>query len=104
MDVVLEVFDTFIGDFGAAWLTKTLYPSTSTSAFAPNGTFSSLREVPTSTVYTAAQWEYKPSTEYFSITPYPVAYESRWARDDWRRQFVSLYLITWYALYQFDGL
>lgn len=92
MDIVLEGFDTILFDYFYATFLPIQTPD-----LAPNGTFSSVRKVPTSTAYTAAQWEYKPATQYLSFTPWPVAYQSQWARDDWRRQLLSLYLITWYV-------
>jgi lathosterol oxidase len=92
MDVVLEGLDTFLFDYFYA----TLLPA-ETPGFTPNGTFTSLREVPTGIPYTTAQWEYKPATQYLNFRPRPAAYQSQWARDDWRRQLLSLYLITWYA-------
>jgi lathosterol oxidase len=92
MDVVLEGLDTFLFDH----LYAALLPA-ETPGFTPNGTFSSLRELPTDTPYTAAQWEYKPATQYLTFRPRPVAYQSQWVRDDYRRQLLSLFLITWFG-------
>jgi lathosterol oxidase len=91
MDVVLEVADTFMFDaFYAAIL------PTQSSTLTGNATFSSLKEQPTA--YTApTTWQYEPSSKYFSLEPSQAAYQSQWVRDDWRRQLVSLYLITWYV-------
>ena len=93
MDVVLEVFDTFMFD----WLYATVYPASTPVAFGnaakgpivSTSTFSSMREVPT-----AATW-YAPSTQYFQLQPSPYAYLSGWPRDNVYRQALSLYLITW---------
>jgi Delta7-sterol 5-desaturase len=92
MDIVLEVFDTFLFDP----IYATLLPA-QTAPFAANATLSGLKGEPTGFV-SPTGWEYKPATDYFSITPGPSAYMSQWARDDWKRQAVSLYLITWYAI------
>lgn len=93
MDIVLEVVDTFIFDH----IYSSLLPA---SILAPtaNATFSSLREEPTGFALPAATWQYEPASKYFSVQPSQAAYESAWPRDDWRRQLLTLYLITWYAL------
>lgn len=90
MDIVLEVFDTFLFDP----LYATLYPA-KTPVFSPNATISSMREAPTGFVPTA--WQYQPASEYISLTPSKYAYMSAWPRDDWRRQFLTLFLITWFV-------
>ncbi len=92
MDIVLEIADTFIFDP----LYATLLPAHAPSPIA-NATFSSLREEPTGFTRPHNSWQYEPSTKYFSIQPGQSAYMSQWPRDDWRRQLVTLYLITWYA-------
>ena len=93
MDLVLELFDTFLFDP----IYATLLPAHTTS-FAPNATFSSMREVPTGTPYIPqSTWEFKPASQYLSFTPRKYAYMSQWPRDDWRRQFLTLFLITWYV-------
>jgi lathosterol oxidase len=91
MDVVLEVADTFMFDA----LYAALLPVHSSSPVA-NATFSSLKEQPTA--YTApTTWQYEPSSSYFSLEPSQAAYQSQWVRDDWRRQLLSLYLMTWFV-------
>ena len=93
MDLVLEAFDTFLFDP----IYATILPAQSI-ANAPNATFSSVREVPTSASYAAqSKWEYKPASQYLSFRPRDSAYMSQWSRDDWRRQLLTLFLITWYA-------
>jgi len=94
MDIVLEIADTFIFDP----LYASLLPAASPQSIGANATYSSFRETPTSYAVPKPTWQYEPSTHYFSITPSKYAYQSAWSRDDWRRQLVSLYLITWYAL------
>ena len=92
MDIVLEIADTFIFDP----LYATLLPA-QTAAFTANATLSSIRQEPTSYALPHATWQYEPSTKYFSLEPSKHAYMSSWARDDWRRQALTLYLITWYV-------
>jgi lathosterol oxidase len=90
MDIVLELADTFIFDH----LYSNLLPASSTPLTA-NASFSSIREEPTGFALPAATWQYEPASKYFSVQPSHVAYESAWSRDDWRRQLLTLYLITW---------
>jgi lathosterol oxidase len=94
MDIVLELADTFIFDP----LYATLLPAAQSSAFQANATISSIREEPTGYALPHASWQYAPATNLWSIEPSKYAYMSAWSRDDWRRQLVSLYLITWCVL------
>ncbi|KAF2181166.1 C-5 sterol desaturas-like protein [Zopfia rhizophila CBS 207.26] len=87
MDIVLEFFDTFA--FDAMW--ATLLPAKQ-PAYAPNAT-SSVRETPTALPPTT--WQFVPASDYLSFTPRKYACMSQWPRDDWRRQLVTLFLITW---------
>lgn len=93
MDIVLEIADTFIFDP----LYATLLPAQA-QALTPNATFSSIRQEPTGYALPPTTWQYEPATQYFSIQPSKYAYMSRWARDDWERQALTLFLITWYVL------
>jgi lathosterol oxidase len=93
MDIVLEIADTFIFDP----LYATLLPGSSPKSYVANATYSSFREEPTGYARPQATWQYEPSTHYFSIQPSKYAYMSAWSRDDWQRQAISLYLITWYV-------
>lgn len=36
-----------------------------------------------------------PLSEFFGVEPAQYAVMSQWARDDWKRQAMSLFLITW---------
>ena len=36
-----------------------------------------------------------PVSEYLGLSPSKYAVLSQWERDDWRRQAVSLFFITW---------
>lgn len=92
MDIVLEVADTFIFDH----IYSSILP-VSVAPLSTNATFASLKHEPTSFALPAATWQYEPATKYFSVQPRQAAYESAWPRDDWRRQLITLYLITWYA-------
>ena len=93
MDIVLEIADSFLFDP----LYATVLPA-HTSALAANATLSSIQQEPTSYALPPATWQYQPATKYFSVQPSKYAYMSQWPRDDWRRQALSLYLITWYAI------
>ena len=89
MDIVLEVFDTFL--FDRFW--STVYPASSlndpkNAIKDSTATFSSMRELPTTI---------PSSTHFFRLAPSPYAYMSEWPRDNIWRQFFTLYLITWYA-------
>ncbi|MCJ1342268.1 c-5 sterol desaturase [Peltigera leucophlebia] len=89
MDVVLEVFDTFLFDR----LYATVLPSSLASYSRiiglknVNSTFSSMREIPTGLP--------TPSNYLFQLEPSEYAYMSAWSRDNIWRQGLSLYLITW---------
>lgn len=86
MDVVLEVVDTFVGDY----LYATFHPARPAPYDYPN---------PPSNETIAQQvfssWTYKPSTHWFSLAPSDYAYQSAWPRDNILRQSLSLYLIVW---------
>jgi Delta7-sterol 5-desaturase len=93
MDIVLEVFDTYIADYcyakalpasGASFLTQGI-------KHVASSTFSSLREGATP----APVYSYQPSTSFFTLEPSQYAYQSAWPRDLIYRQALSLYLITW---------
>ncbi|KAF2203448.1 hypothetical protein GQ43DRAFT_438832 [Delitschia confertaspora ATCC 74209] len=89
MDVVLEGFDTFLFDrlYAAALPTQT-------PRFYPNSTVSSMREMPTA-YPSSTTWYFQPASQYLSFKPSQYAYMSQWTRDDWKRQALSLYIITW---------
>lgn len=81
MDIVLECFDTYALDFIYASLLPAQTPVF--NATHPN------------TAAPAPAWKFEPASDYLSFTPGPNAYLSQWNRDDWRRQLLSLYSITW---------
>ncbi|OTA66686.1 hypothetical protein K449DRAFT_325918 [Hypoxylon sp. EC38] len=83
MDVVLEVADTFIGDYVYAWA----LPAHSTSYDFLDATSNSTQPMST--------WQFKTANPYFSFEPSKYAYMSAWNRDNLYRQAISLFLITW---------
>lgn len=96
MDVVLEVFDTFLFDrlYAAALpASSAAFIQNALPHKLANSTWSSLLEVPRST-----SWEYAPATQFLTIQPSKYAYMSAWPRDYVYRQALSLFLITWYAV------
>jgi len=93
MDIILEVFDTFVADYCYAKLLPASAASTLSQSVrhVASSTFSSLREGATPSPVFA----YQPSTDFFTLEPSQYAYESAWSRDSIYRQALSLYLITW---------
>src|SRR5271167_1959778 len=90
MDIVLEIIDTFGFDyFYSAILPAGPVPYDLSGNGAGNQT------LPRSALST---WQYKPATQYFSLTPHEAAYSSSWNRDNIYRQGLSLFLITWFVL------
>jgi hypothetical protein len=93
MDIVLEIFDTFLFDR----LYSTVLPTSSLSTFrqpgrdAVSSTFSSRREGATFT----PQYSYQPASKILNFQPSDWAYRSAWPRDNIYRQATSLFLITW---------
>lgn len=88
MDVVLEIFDTFLFDrlYAAALPASTLAFGHHAAKDATT-TFSSMRELPTAIAR---------SNQLFQLEPSQYAYMSQWGRHNIWRQGISLYLITWY--------
>jgi len=88
MDVVLEVFDTFLFDklYAAA---LPAVPSFSAQKLAPNATFANVGRLP------AVTYSYEPASRFMSFEPSEFAYMSQWSRNNVFRQGVSLFLITW---------
>ena len=88
MDVVLEIFDTFLFDrIYAAALPAPIPAYARNVVKDPTTTFSSMRELPTAIART---------NQLFQLEPSQYAYMSQWGRDNVWRQGISLYLITWY--------
>lgn len=99
MDIVLEIFDTFIADrlYAAAIpasLGSAAYQSVKNVA---DATFSSLREGATPAA-AAGGYQFQPASQIYTLQPSRWAYMSAWPRDYAPRQALSLYLITWYGI------
>jgi lathosterol oxidase len=94
MDLVLEGFDTFLFDP----LYASLYPVVPKGNVysALDGNASTAGAILASPAPRYNSWEYKPASQYLSFQPLSWAYESSWQRDDPLRQFISLFVITWY--------
>lgn len=89
MDIVLEVFDTFL--FDRLYATALPVSGPAYRSHVVNGatsTFSSMREVATAV---------HPSTQLWKLEPSEYAFMSTWPRDNIWRQTLSLYLITWFV-------
>ncbi|KAH7041126.1 uncharacterized protein B0I36DRAFT_379945 [Microdochium trichocladiopsis] len=84
MDVVLEVAETFVGDYVYAWA----HPARPAPYDFPNQTNQTAQQV-------FSTWTYKPSSTYFTLEPSQYAYMSAWDRDNILRQAISLFFITW---------
>ncbi|KAL8755843.1 MAG: hypothetical protein Q9199_003355 [Rusavskia elegans] len=88
MDIVLNVFDTFLFDR----LYATALPRSSTAGAShkvikdATATFSSMRELPTAV---------RSLNQFWNLEPSQYAVLSAWPRDNIWRQTLSLYLITW---------
>ena len=92
MDIVLEIFDTFLFDRLYAALLPTSIGTTSHASLKDGGastTFSSVREMPTA---------YHAASQYLQLEPSQWAYMSAWPRDNIYRQALTLYLVTWYVV------
>ncbi len=88
MDIVLEVFDTFVLDGVYA----AVYPARGAPFDYPHAGHNHSQ--------TFSAWHYKPATYMFSLEPSQAAYMSAWPRDNIYRQAISLYLISWCVLPQ----
>jgi hypothetical protein len=93
MDIVLELWDTFIGDrLYSTLVPASLSSSISLPAFA-NAANSSLA------LFGASEpFVYEPATQLLHLEPSKYAYLSAWPRNNAYRQFTSFFLITWYAV------
>ena len=104
MDVVLEVFDTFVLDCIYANVLP-IHPSASSvdpvSTIASswkgyadiNGTYAASNAAGGD--FARSGWLFQPASQYLSVQPSEYAYMSRWDRDNIYRQAASLYLLTW---------
>jgi Delta7-sterol 5-desaturase len=88
MDVVLEIADTFIADYAYAFF----LPARPAPYGFPEPTAANLTD------QTFSSWQYQPATKMLYLEPSQAAYMSMWSRDNLFRQFISLYMLTWYVL------
>lgn len=86
MDIILEVWDTFVADH----LYAAVLPAKSAPLDFPEHGFSN-GSVPQS----FSTWQFEPATQYWTLEPFPAAYMTSVPRDNAIRQFLSLYAITW---------
>jgi Delta7-sterol 5-desaturase len=84
MDIVNELFDTFLADYAYA----KLLPAKPAPYDFPDPTNATNAQV-------FSSWQYQPATKYFSIQPSQYAYMSSLPRDNIYRQSLNLFLITW---------
>ena len=89
MDLVLDVFDTYLFDR----LYATVLPRSLTTVGGSHmvikdatATFSSMRELPTAV---------RSLNQFWNLEPSQYAVLSAWPRDNIWRQTLSLYLVTW---------
>lgn len=82
MDVILEIWDTYLGDYVFAHA----HPARSTAS-----NFFNVHNTTTSS------WQYKPASTYIELEPSQYAFMSAWDRDNIFRQAISLWSITVYA-------
>jgi hypothetical protein len=93
MDVVLEIFDTFLFDraYALAFPVSASTVAYNAAKAAMNASAPSIPENPTA-YYN--EYHFQPASKYFTLEPSSWAYRTSWPRDDLWRQFLSLYLIT----------
>ncbi|GFF26618.1 probable C-5 sterol desaturase [Aspergillus udagawae] len=90
MDIVLEVWDTFIGDRVYSALLPVSLSSTVSLPGLTNAANSSL-----SLFGASKPFVYEPATQLFQLEPSKYAYLSAWPRNNIYRQFLSFFLIVW---------
>lgn len=97
MDVVLEIFDQYVGDRLWAYMLpafplvqSALSPSKS-DLLLPNGTYPSIRQAATGV---SSSYTYHPASQYMNLEPSDFAYMSQWNRNNVWRQAASLFGIT----------
>lgn len=88
MDIVLELWDTFLGD--------RLYSTVLPSSLASNAAATS----PPYALWGASKpFVYEPATMWIYLEPSQYAYMSAWPRNNIYRQFLSFFLIVWYVAF-----
>ncbi|KAJ5570347.1 uncharacterized protein N7459_009777 [Penicillium hispanicum] len=90
MDIILELWDTFIGDRLYSMLLPTSLSSAVSFPAFVNAANSSLA------LFGASEpFIYEPATQLIHLEPSKYAYLSAWPRNNIYRQFTSFFLITW---------
>lgn len=84
MDVVLDLYETYIGDHVYARLLPAHPPPYDADLFANTTIFPF-----------GLECEYKPPTKYFTVRPSPAVCQSAWTRDNILRQSIDLFLLLW---------
>ena len=90
MDIVLEVWDTFIGD---PLYSKLLPLSLSSEVSSPG--FASAGNSSLALFGANKPFVYEPATKLIYLEPSKFAYMSAWPRNNIYRQFLSFFLIVW---------
>ncbi|RHZ67469.1 hypothetical protein CDV55_107402 [Aspergillus turcosus] len=90
MDIVLEIWDTFIGDRVYSALLPVSLSSEVSLPGLTNAANSSLALFGASKPFV-----YEPATQLFHLEPSKYAYLSAWPRNNIYRQFLSFFLIVW---------
>ncbi|KJZ75120.1 Putative C-5 sterol desaturase [Hirsutella minnesotensis 3608] len=90
MDVVLDLYETFIGDH----IFALLHPAqvTAHDAISAQG---GGEWTPNPSSGQAIRCDYQPATKYFSVTPSPALCMSAWPRENIYRQGINLFLMFW---------
>lgn len=86
MDIVLELWDTFVGDRLYSALLPASLASPAADAVSPFALFGA-----------SSPFVYHPATQWIYLEPSKYAYMSAWPRNNLYRQFLSFFLIVWYA-------
>lgn len=90
MDIVLELWDTFIGDrLYSTLLPASLSSSVSLPAFVNAAANTSMA------LFGPEHFVYEQATKLIYLEPSKYAYLSAWPRNNIYRQFTSFFLITW---------
>lgn len=90
MDIILELWDTFIGDrLYSTLLPTSLSSSVSLPAFVNAAANTSMA------LFGPEPYVYEQATQMIYLEPSKYAYLSAWPRNNIYRQFTSFFLITW---------
>ncbi|CDM37631.1 hypothetical protein CBS147339_9063 [Penicillium roqueforti] len=90
MDIILELWDTFIGDrLYSTLLPASLSSSVSLPAFVNAAANTSMA------LFGPEPFVYEQATQMIYLEPSKYAYLSAWPRNNIYRQFTSFFLITW---------